>query len=356
MSSSIFPRSLMVVVLLSSVLASGCSDSSPSNDQLPGETDAGATTDGEIGDPVTSEDNTDSPEPENTDPSEDQLPSLQELYPTRSTIFGEDINTIPGPSIVVPNSDTLIWEYSLQDNQLINSSFEPLLSHRLAWERFVELTPGQYLKSIYEVFFEAREFGFFGSTFWVTAYLSKEPGEQETRIKIGEPFPREFFIAHSNGFAPDYSYNTGVFIHEIGHLIANEHQIENDYLSTTYSLGPWHTKLDSPLRTYLEQFWEGDVYQYWSDNNYASNLSTLVQDRFPDQFVSTYAATNFTEDFAESFLTFVEEDSQPLANQYPGSDKVIWFWNQPEYVLARDQIRAKIDETNSQTGAGEPEN
>lgn len=57
-----------------------------------------------------------------------------------------------------------------------------------------------------------------------------------------------------------------------------------------------------------------------------------------EDFVSDYAATNVTEDFAESFAAFVLE-AEPDSDS-PLAQKLDFFWNVPEFV----EIRAHISE------------
>ncbi|MEC8762510.1 MAG: hypothetical protein VXY40_07145, partial [Actinomycetota bacterium] len=59
-----------------------------------------------------------------------------------------------------------------------------------------------------------------------------------------------------------------------------------------------------------------------------------------EDFVSDYAATNVVEDFAESFMTFVlepEPDDDTVIGQ-----KLLFFWDRPEYVEIRDHVRAEF--------------
>jgi hypothetical protein len=59
-----------------------------------------------------------------------------------------------------------------------------------------------------------------------------------------------------------------------------------------------------------------------------------------DDFVSDYAATNVVEDFAESFMTWVIEDT--VTGESITAAKLTFFENYPELVTIRDRIRAEF--------------
>lgn len=58
-----------------------------------------------------------------------------------------------------------------------------------------------------------------------------------------------------------------------------------------------------------------------------------------EDFVSDYAATNIGEDFAESFMTFVLEESWSPTS--PTGAKLEFFTQYPELVALREQMRAR---------------
>ena len=58
--------------------------------------------------------------------------------------------------------------------------------------------------------------------------------------------------------------------------------------------------------------------------------------------MSDYAATNVSEDFAETFATYVVE-SEVDATDSVVARKFAFFDALPEYASARDRIRAEFD-------------
>jgi len=94
---------------------------------------------------------------------------------------------------------------------------------------------------------------------------------------------------------------------------------------------------------YLNEFHE----RFWTGYTDAVDLENLDPEaawefyqRYEDDFVSDYAATNLGEDFAESFMTWVIEDSA----DGPGvaAQKLRFFERYPELVVLRDHIRTEL--------------
>jgi hypothetical protein len=93
---------------------------------------------------------------------------------------------------------------------------------------------------------------------------------------------------------------------------------------------------DSYLWAFYDAFWSGyaehpDLENVDADIAYAFYLEN------EEDFVSDYAATNIGEDFAESFMTFVLEESWS-AESATGA-KLEFFTDYPELVALREQMR-----------------
>lgn len=63
--------------------------------------------------------------------------------------------------------------------------------------------------------------------------------------------------------------------------------------------------------------------------------------KYVDEFITDYAATNPVEDFAETFAFFVVLD-KPEDNSIK-SKKILFFYDYPEFLKIRDDIRRNID-------------
>ena len=111
-----------------------------------------------------------------------------------------------------------------------------------------------------------------------------------------------------------------------------------EYDVPTYSLQPGNRVLwDSWLREYYTTFWGSDVFDSW--NNLRGDPAAL-RAMFPGLFINNFAASGPISDFTASFRLFVQMDSMPTADTFAGYEKVIWFWNQPEFVNIRSYARA----------------
>lgn len=148
---------------------------------------------------------------------------------------------------------------------------------------------------------------------------------------------------------------TYTLVHEFGHLLTlNSEQIptadsystweQNPSTCGQFSLPEGCTNPDSYVNLFYQRFW-ADIFDDWFDS--VENTSAVSQDeydklveefyyRYEDMFVDDYAATNITEDMAESFMYFVLEN-KPGGNLVY-EQKIRFFYEFPELVALRKQI------------------
>ncbi|MPM90391.1 hypothetical protein SDC9_137512 [bioreactor metagenome] len=122
------------------------------------------------------------------------------------------------------------------------------------------------------------------------------------------------------------------FVHEFGHVLTlNAAQVDlskqpDDKFYYVYD----SFKEGSYLKAFCDAFWKP----------LASDDGEELYKNNPSLFVDEYASTNSNEDIAESFMLFV------LSNRPTGSSiaeaKIDFFYNYPELVQLRDQIRANF--------------
>lgn len=158
-------------------------------------------------------------------------------------------------------------------------------------------------------------------------------------------------------------YVMETFTHEYGHVLTlNNTQVK--YIHDQYGLDTEPEEFDtmrsacqglffngyacganqSYLNAFGNQFWQGKVYGEWkkafllADNNHAASELALqdLYNEYPDQFVSQYAATDPDEDLAESWTEFVMRP-KPVGTTI-ADQKVLFFYDYPELIRARDQI------------------
>ena len=102
------------------------------------------------------------------------------------------------------------------------------------------------------------------------------------------------------------------------------------------------SKSDSYINQFFQTFWT-DIYaeNRGLDENNIDQIDAFY-DKYSDQFVTAYNATNPGEDIAESFSYFMMGDDIPAGNSI--QDQKVRFWQDySEMVALRQQIRANID-------------
>jgi len=148
-------------------------------------------------------------------------------------------------------------------------------------------------------------------------------------------------------------------IHEFGHLLTlNDSQITLDGNLMAHSDDPQVvaqaaascpqylasdgcSQPDSYLNQFFAKFWP-KIYKEWTEVNAAkdeSNYISLLTHFYrshPTQFISPYAATSPEEDIAESWAYFVL--TKKPADDSIAHQKVLFFYDFPEFVQLRDQI------------------
>ncbi len=130
----------------------------------------------------------------------------------------------------------------------------------------------------------------------------------------------------------------GTLVHEYAHyLTLNEQQVEytNDFSVDLYCEEGLIARKDSLLTDFYLRFWQ----EFIIDDAYETSYHFYL--RNSSAFVSDYAATNASEDIAETFRVFVLED-KPTDNSV-AAQKVMFFYERPRYVELRNTIRQNLD-------------
>ncbi len=163
--------------------------------------------------------------------------------------------------------------------------------------------------------------------------------------------------------AGNFSDLSTTLIHEISHIFTlGTSQVETDYdvfnnpddysayeegdaACDTYFMFEGCSYSDSYVNLFFENYW-ADIYDEWLEINLEQDeetLENLLYDfygQYADQFVSDYAVTSPEEDIAESFMYFVLAP-QP-AGDTVAEEKVLFFYEFPELVTLRDQMRGSL--------------
>ncbi|CDK01391.1 NADH:ubiquinone oxidoreductase subunit 4 (Chain M) [Microbacterium sp. C448] len=176
------------------------------------------------------------------------------------------------------------------------------------------------------------------STF--SSYRVGDAPESDTMAYVSrdEDDPRLWMLVANAAYADDADTLMQTLIHEYAHVLGlNVDQVpESSGVCGTLELSEGCALPTSSIYAFQQEFWD----LYGDDSPGPDNDDPEIADAFyaehEEDFVSDYAATNVTEDFAESFAAFVleaEPDSDTLLAQ-----KLDFFWNVPEYVRIRDHI------------------
>lgn len=153
--------------------------------------------------------------------------------------------------------------------------------------------------------------------------------------------PRHWTLAVNLATADDPQLLIATLIHEYAHVFSFDHADFDRKAPScdTLDLFEGCAAEDSYLYQFYVAFWQGytdavDVENTDPDDAWQFYLA------YEDHFVSDYAATNLGEDFAESFMTFVIEDS--FDGPTVAAQKLRFFTQYPELVDLREHIRAEF--------------
>lgn len=130
-------------------------------------------------------------------------------------------------------------------------------------------------------------------------------------------------------------------VHEFGHLLTLNASQMQDTSNGTYENEEGILSEKSYMNQFYQKFWPEIMGDYdESVDPYDPDSAYEFYERYSEQFVSDYAATNPEEDIAESFRIFVCFD-KPEGNEI-SDQKVLWFYEFPEMVALRDAIRSNL--------------
>lgn len=149
---------------------------------------------------------------------------------------------------------------------------------------------------------------------------------------------------------------TFTLIHEYGHLLTlNQTQLDVNAAScSTYYPQEGCSYENAYVNSFYEKFWVNmlpelqEIETEQDEDRYYDQLDAFYQ-KYEDQFVSDYAATNLEEDMAESWAFFVlnqKPDGNSIAEQ-----KILFFYDYPELVELRTSI---IQRTNARLRRSTP--
>ena len=136
-------------------------------------------------------------------------------------------------------------------------------------------------------------------------------------------------------FGNEFAYTV---VHEFAHVLTlNNEQISVDVSENAcpnFHTGEGCSETNSYINALFELGW-ADIYQEFENSG---GDGYAMYDKYPDRFVTEYAATNPGEDIAEVFTVFVIQEQMPTGNSI-ANKKVRMMYEYPELVQLRNQIR-----------------
>ncbi len=130
-------------------------------------------------------------------------------------------------------------------------------------------------------------------------------------------------------------------VHELAHIMTLNLDQMQETASGTYETNEGITAPTSYLNSFYQKFWTPISAQHAKMVSWEQPDSVYdFYDKFSNQFVSEYAATNPEEDIAETIRVFVFND-KPEGNTI-ADQKVKWLYSQKDMTKIRDVLREKL--------------
>ncbi|MFW0119823.1 hypothetical protein ACN08Y_07910 [Rothia sp. P5764] len=234
----------------------------------------------------------------------------------------------------------LYAQYAIKDGQISSTNLVGQdgavdREDKIIWEKIIQIIPPQYLSMIstYEVVTDGKD-GVLASV-----NLNEDLTTWTISVDLDDTLNKNQQLTPSS---------TVTIIHEMAHIIAlNSQQMSSEEnQDTAHAVQEGTLKKDSYLSAFYDKFWKDHPGISQKDSGIGANRIDSYQGSFdqrPDDFITEYAAENPVEDLAESFAYFVVLD-RPEDDSLK-SQKLSFFYNYPELVKVRDDIRAKNDLT-----------
>lgn len=178
--------------------------------------------------------------------------------------------------------------------------------------------------------------------------------------------PEEWMLEVDIQDAEDFATLATTLIHEVMHILTlstnqvtpdlyvfNHPEDEAAYTEakaacSTYFSFEGCSEPESYINVFFERYWTG-LYAEWqqidqvTDDTSLENALHTFYMAHVDQFISSYAVTSLEEDIAESFLYFVLSP-EPVGETI-AEEKLLFFYNFPELVSLREQMRTSLCST-----------
>ncbi|TAJ13851.1 hypothetical protein DMA11_07530 [Marinilabiliaceae bacterium JC017] len=210
--------------------------------------------------------------------------------------------------------------------------------HTKLWELTKKIVPQDYRKYIGEFMIMNSE--------EVAGYVS----DVKEDLSLWQ-FGLAINLAYANGEPENNKDFVYTIIHEFGHILSlNISQVDASVKEsdcTHYFTGEGCARSDSYFYQFYKEFWEPIWHEFIKVES--DDDRSAFYEKFSDQFVTDYAATNPGEDFAETFANFVLSDKPK--NSSIANKKILFMHQQENLVQLRKHIRTEFKSLVSLKGA-----
>lgn len=204
------------------------------------------------------------------------------------------------------------------------------------WTHIEKIVPSEYMNLLTR--FEVNTDGYAG----VMAHVVEEKADYSTwRLAID----LKDAVNADGSFSDEF---TNTVIHEFAHVMTlhkGQLQGENIVDENAFSTQEGYLKTDSYLNKFYQRFWKDIAKEHEkateedAETGYGDAIYEFY-DKYQNQFVSDYAATNPGEDIAETYRVFVMED-KPKGDSIR-DQKIKFMYEFEELVKIRQDIRTAL--------------
>jgi hypothetical protein len=293
-------------------------------------------------------------EPVHESPADDPVEPAATCEDRLGNLLSEAENTdAPGSGLAMEytlvtyavSGDTLtVVDYPAVPGNLESYQQDTAL-HQEMWDFIVDVVPAEYRRAVvYFVVFTDGPGGTLGAV-----EQTEDPDAWSLEIDARD--------------AANFSDLATTLIHEVAHIftldtsqVATDYEVFNnpdDYYAyergdaacDTYFMFEGCSYPNSYVNQFFERYW-WNVYAEWLEINQEEDQVALENrlyefyGQYADEFVSEYAVTSPEEDIAETFMYFVLAP-QP-AGETIAEEKILFFYEFPELVVLRDQMRLSL--------------
>lgn len=223
----------------------------------------------------------------------------------------------------------------------VDGEFALTATYRLTTDGGLDPAPDERAQRVWDEFVRVATAEVVRSD--ITAYGVGDNAESDTLAYVtsDENDETRWMLAANLAYADDPELLLSTLVHEYAHLLSlgvNDVDREASTCDTEWG-GAGCLRADADLQVFAERFWSRYADAPARDNVDAEVAATFSAAHEGD-FVSEYAATNVSEDFAETFATYVLEAD--TAGDTAIAEKFAFFADLPEYSSARERIRAEF--------------